>query len=139
MCSLFNIEFGSLQLSPFENTSIEKIFDRFKNRFSKVFEEELKTINRLEYVDDEFEEIYRWIGVDIPAEGDDEDCSSDSRVKQKAVEDAVVGFGFSSPSLCLRVDDQLWVFFSDTENDEQVEDQAASESQTRQRWAVTQL
>ena len=84
-------------------------------------------------MDDEFEEIYRWIGIDIPAEGDDEDCSSDSRDKQKAVEDAVVGFGFSLSSLCLRVDDQLWLFFSDTENDEQVEDQAASESQTRQR------
>ena len=28
---------------------------------------------------------------------------------------------------------------SDAENDEQVGDQAASESQRRQRWAVTQL
>ena len=26
-----------------------------------------------------------------------------------------------------------------SENDEQIEDQAASESQTRQRWVVTQL
>ena len=90
-------------------------------------------------MDDEFEEIYRWIGIDIPAEGDDEDCSSDLCGKQKAVEDAVVRFGFSSLSLCLRVDDQLWFFSSDTENDEQVKDQAASEFQTSQRWAVTQL
>ena len=83
-----------LQQSPFDNTSIEKIFDRFKNRFSKVFAEELKTIKPLEYVDDEFQDIYRWIGVDIPAEGDEEDRSSNSRGKQKAVEDAAVRFGF---------------------------------------------
>lgn len=30
-------------------------------------------------------------------------------------------------------------FCSDAENDEQVEDQAASESQLRQRWVVAQL
>jgi hypothetical protein len=55
----------------------------------------LKTINPLEYVDDEFQEIYQWIGVDAPVEGDDEDRSSNSRGKQKAVEDAVVRFEFS--------------------------------------------
>ena len=52
-------------------------------------------------MDDEFQDIYRWIGVDIPTEGDvptkgdDEDRSSNSRGKQKAVEDAVVRFEFS--------------------------------------------
>ena len=55
----------------------------------------MKTINLLEYVDDEFPDIYRWIGVDIPVEGDDEDRSSNSHGEQKAVEDAVVRFGFS--------------------------------------------
>ena len=70
------LDFGPLQQSSFENTSTEKIFDRFKNRFLKVFAEELKTINPLEYMDDEFQDIYRWIGVDLPAQGDDEDRSS---------------------------------------------------------------
>ena len=82
-----------LQQSPFDNTSIEKIFDRFKNRFSKVFAEELKSINPLEYLDDEFQDIYKWIGVDIPAEGDNEDRNSNSRSKQKAIQHAVVRFG----------------------------------------------
>ena len=71
------------------------MFDRFKNRFSKVFAEELKTINPLEYLDDEFQDIYQWIGVDIPAKGDDEDRSSNSHGKQKVVEDADVRLGFS--------------------------------------------
>jgi hypothetical protein len=67
----------------------------------------LKTINPLEYVDDEFQDIYRWIGIDMPAEapeGDDEDRSSNSRGKQKPVEDVVVRFGFSLQSLYSRVD-----------------------------------
>lgn len=97
----------------------------------------MKTINPLEYVDDEFQEIYRWIGVDVPAEGDD--LNSTSRGKQKAVEDAVVRFEFSLGFLCLRLMTN-YGFSSDAEklgeNDEQVEDQAASESQTRQRWVV---
>ena len=86
------------------------MFDRFKNQFSKVFAEELKSINPLEYVDDEFQEIYQWIGVDIPAEGDDENRSSNSRGKQKLVEDAVVRFRFSLRSLCSRVDGLIMVF-----------------------------
>jgi hypothetical protein len=67
----------------------------------------LKTINPFEYVDDEFQDIYRWIGVDIPADADDEDRSSNSRGKQKAVEDAVARFEFPLRSLCSRVDDQF--------------------------------
>ena len=96
-----NIEIrGLLQQCPFENASIEKIFDRFKSRFSKVFAEELKTINPLDYVDEEFQETYRWIGVDVPGEGDDKEedrSSSNSRGKHKAVEDAVVRFGVFFP------------------------------------------
>ena len=93
----------------------------------------MKTINPLEYVDDEFQDIYRWIGVDMPVGADEENRSSNSRGKQKAVEDAVVKlrFEFSSWSLC----SWGWWFFSD----EQVDDQAPSESQTHQRWVVTQL
>lgn len=82
------MSFGSLQQCPFENPSIEKIFDRFKNRFSTVFADELKKINPLEYVDDDFRDVYQRIGVDVPAEGDNEALSSRSRGKQKAVEDA---------------------------------------------------
>jgi hypothetical protein len=45
-------------------------------------------------VDDEFRDIYQWMGVDLPAEGgDDEDRSAHSRGKQKAVEDTLVRFG----------------------------------------------
>lgn len=128
------IEFGSLQQSPFENPSIEKIFDRFKNRFSKVFADELKTINPLEYVDEEFREVYQWIGVDVPTEDDDEDRSSRSRGKQKAVEDTTVRFGFSLQFD--EADDQL-SFSSGAQNDEQAEDEAASEDQTRLRQAVS--
>ena len=52
-------------------------------------------INPLDYVDEEFQETYRWIGVDVPGGGDDEEdrSSSNSRGKHKAVEDAVVRFG----------------------------------------------
>ena len=41
-------------------------------------------INPLEYVDDDFCDIYQRIGIDVPVEGDNEDRS---RGKQKAVED----------------------------------------------------
>ena len=46
-------------------------------------------------MDEEFREVYQWIGVDVPTEDDDEDRSSRSRGKQKAVEDTTVRFGFS--------------------------------------------
>jgi len=80
----------SLQQCPFENPSIEKIFDRFKNRFSKAFTDELKEIDPLEYVDDDFRDIYQRIGVDVPAKGDNEDRGSRSRGKQKVAEDRFV-------------------------------------------------
>ena len=58
----------------------------------------MKTINPLEYVDDEFQDIYRWIGVDMPVGADEENRSSNSRGKQKAVEDAVVKLRFEFSS-----------------------------------------
>ena len=53
----------------------------------------MKTINPLDYVDDEFQDIYRWIGVDAPTDADDDDRPN-SRGKQENVKDAVIRFEF---------------------------------------------
>ena len=75
------------QQCPFENSAIEKIFDRFKNRFSGIFVKELKNIDPRQYVDDEFRDIYQRIGVDVPGEGDDGRIRSRSRGKRRAKDD----------------------------------------------------
>lgn len=76
-----------LQQCPFENSAIEKIFDRFKNRFSNIFVKELKNIDPRQYIDDEFRDIYQRIGVDVPGEGDDGRIRSRSRGKRRAKDD----------------------------------------------------
>jgi condensin complex subunit 3 len=75
------------QQCPFENSAIEKIFDRFKNRFSSVFVKELKSIDPRQYVDDEFRDIYQRIGVDVPEEGDDGNVRHRSRGKRRVKDD----------------------------------------------------
>ncbi|KAF8182055.1 nuclear condensing complex subunit [Pholiota molesta] len=45
--------------------------DRFKNRFLKMFDKELKEIDPLQYLDDELRDLYQRIGVDVPEEGED--------------------------------------------------------------------
>lgn len=55
-------------------------------------------------MDEEFQDIYRWIGIEMPAEapeGENESRHSNSRGQQKGVEDAVVRFGFSLRSLAV--------------------------------------
>ncbi|KIM46792.1 hypothetical protein M413DRAFT_23143 [Hebeloma cylindrosporum] len=72
---------------PFENSAIDKIFDRFKNRFSSIFVKELKSIDPKQYIDDEFRDIYQRIGVDVPGEGDDGNIRRRSRGKRRAKDD----------------------------------------------------
>ncbi|KAJ3509746.1 hypothetical protein NLJ89_g5062 [Agrocybe chaxingu] len=66
---------------PFENSANEKLFERFKTKFSTLFEKELKEINPQEYLDDEFRDIYQKMGVDVPEEGEDGQVRRRSRAK----------------------------------------------------------
>ncbi|KAF4618520.1 hypothetical protein D9613_009993 [Agrocybe pediades] len=73
--------------APFENSAIERIFDRFKNKISSMFEKEAKEIDPQEYIDEEFRDIYQRIGVDVPGEGDDGKARSRARGKRRAQKD----------------------------------------------------
>ena len=53
-----------------------KIFDRFKNRFMKIFAKELRRIVPGKYLDDEFIELYDFLGVDPPEPSNDSPPSS---------------------------------------------------------------
>ncbi|KAF8875410.1 nuclear condensing complex subunit [Gymnopilus junonius] len=70
--------------TPFDNSAVEKIFDRFKDRFSKMFEKEIDGINPQDFIDDEFRDIYQRIGVDVPEEGDDGRIRARAKGKRKA-------------------------------------------------------
>ncbi|KAG6849522.1 hypothetical protein H0H93_007772 [Arthromyces matolae] len=54
--------------APFEDDSVEKIFNKFLNKFASTFEEEIERIDPRHYLDDEFVELYTFIGVDPPDE-----------------------------------------------------------------------
>lgn len=51
--------------------SLDKIFDRFKARFTKLFAKDLKRIDPAKFRDKEFQELYGFIGVDMPEESED--------------------------------------------------------------------
>ncbi|KAF5379027.1 hypothetical protein D9615_006072 [Tricholomella constricta] len=53
---------------PFQDASLEKIFDRFKTRFTKIFAKEIQRIDPSKYLDEEFLEVYNFINVDPPEE-----------------------------------------------------------------------
>lgn len=50
--------------------SLDKIFDRFKARFTKLFAKDLKRIDPTKFRDKEFQELYGFIGVDMPEESE---------------------------------------------------------------------
>ncbi|KAG5636580.1 hypothetical protein H0H81_007551 [Sphagnurus paluster] len=54
------------QQSPFTDESIEKLFDKFKSRFTKLFTKELQRIDPGKYLDEEFLEVYNFINIDPP-------------------------------------------------------------------------
>ncbi|KAH0581314.1 hypothetical protein H2248_012409 [Termitomyces sp. 'cryptogamus'] len=54
--------------SPFSDDSVRKIFDRFYSKFAQMFEKEIQHINPGKYLDEEFLELYNFIGVDPPEE-----------------------------------------------------------------------
>ena len=58
-----------LQQTPFENAAVGKLFGRFKDRFSKLFANELGDIDPTQYLDQEFCDIYQRIGVEVPEAG----------------------------------------------------------------------
>lgn len=66
--------------------TIEKLFDKFKKRFTTTFTEEIKAIEPREYVDDEFRDIYQRIGVEVPGERED-GASRRAKGKRRAMDD----------------------------------------------------
>ncbi|PPQ76775.1 hypothetical protein CVT24_010736 [Panaeolus cyanescens] len=71
---------------PFENATIEKLFDKFRKRFMTMFEEELKSIDPRQFIDDEFRDIYQRIGVEVPGERED-GASRRAKGKRRAKDD----------------------------------------------------
>lgn len=57
------------QQTPFENAAVGKLFGRFKDRFSKLFADELREIDPTQYLDQEFCDLYQQIGVEVPEAG----------------------------------------------------------------------
>ncbi|KAF8069093.1 nuclear condensing complex subunit [Lyophyllum atratum] len=51
---------------PFNDDSVDKIFDKFNSRFTKIFAKEIQRIDGGRYLDEEFLEVYQFIGVDPP-------------------------------------------------------------------------
>lgn len=47
---------------------MSKLFNKFKNRFQKIFAKELQRIDPGQFVDEEFLELYNYICVDPPEE-----------------------------------------------------------------------
>ncbi|GLB42179.1 putative nuclear condensing complex subunits, C-term domain [Lyophyllum shimeji] len=54
--------------APFNDDHVQKVFDKFNSRFRKIFVKEIQRIDPGKYLDEEFLEIYKFIGVDPPEE-----------------------------------------------------------------------
>ncbi|KIK06440.1 hypothetical protein K443DRAFT_674418 [Laccaria amethystina LaAM-08-1] len=67
------------QQTPFENAAVGKLFGRFKDRFSKLFANELKDIDPTQYLDQEICDIYQQIGVEVPDAGSRQQKPSPAR------------------------------------------------------------
>jgi condensin complex subunit 3 len=63
---ILNSEFT--QQCPFNDASLDKIFNKFHSNFTQIFAKDLHHINpgQPEYQDEEFHTLYDFIGVDIP-------------------------------------------------------------------------
>jgi condensin complex subunit 3 len=75
-----------LQQTPFENAAVGKLFGRFKDRFSKLFANELKDIDPTQYLDQEFCDIYQQIGVEVPDAGSRQQKPSPARTATQGEE-----------------------------------------------------
>ena len=67
--TFFALNSTRVQQTPFENAAVGKLFGRFKDRFSKLFAEELRDIDPTQYLGQEFCDIYQQIGVEVPEAG----------------------------------------------------------------------
>ncbi|PFH49330.1 hypothetical protein AMATHDRAFT_76233 [Amanita thiersii Skay4041] len=56
------------QQSPFEDPALSRLFERFKNRVLIMFEQDLNRLESSWFVDDEFRDLYQYIGIDMPEE-----------------------------------------------------------------------
>ncbi|PBK90011.1 ARM repeat-containing protein [Armillaria gallica] len=54
---------------PLNKVSLDKIMDRFRTRVSNLFSKDLEQINEQEHMDDDFRDLYQYIGVAVPAAG----------------------------------------------------------------------
>ncbi|KAG7448853.1 ARM repeat-containing protein [Guyanagaster necrorhizus] len=54
---------------PLNKVSLDKIVERFRTRVSKLFSKDLEQINAQEYMDDDFHDLYQYIGVAVPTAG----------------------------------------------------------------------
>lgn len=59
-------DFDFTQQCPFNDASLDKMFNKFRSRFTQIFAQELRRINPRQYQDEEFHKLYEFIGVDIP-------------------------------------------------------------------------
>ncbi|KAG6899482.1 hypothetical protein C0993_009846 [Termitomyces sp. T159_Od127] len=57
-----------LNQSPFNDASTQKAFDKFCNKFTKMYEKETECIDPGKYLDEEFLKLYQFIGVEPPEE-----------------------------------------------------------------------
>ncbi|KAM6503310.1 Nuclear condensing complex subunit [Amanita muscaria] len=57
------------QQCPLNDPALDKIFGRFKDRIYKLFSGDLEKLNADYFMDDEFSQLYQYIGIDMPNEG----------------------------------------------------------------------
>ncbi|KIK68659.1 hypothetical protein GYMLUDRAFT_68514 [Collybiopsis luxurians FD-317 M1] len=77
---------------PFDDSALDRTFNRVKDRFRKMFEQRLEKIDPGRYVDAEFEKFYKEIGMEVPeATGEpideEEDMSCEGPVVSAATTD----------------------------------------------------
>ena len=81
-----------VQQTPFENAAVAKLFGRFKDRFSKLFADDLRDIDPTQYLDQEFCDIYQQIGVEVPEAGSRQQKAAPART---AAQEEEPGLEFS--------------------------------------------
>ncbi|KAG6907366.1 hypothetical protein DXG01_009187 [Tephrocybe rancida] len=79
--------------SPFGDDSIEKIFDKFNNKFTKMFAKEIQRIDPGKYLDEEFLELYTFIGIDPPEESTGLDKTPEAPSRSQSVVQSVAEEG----------------------------------------------
>ncbi|KAF8635423.1 hypothetical protein AX15_000413 [Amanita polypyramis BW_CC] len=90
------------QQYPLGDTSLDRMFRRFKDGISKLFKADLEKLDAMRFLDEEFCDLYHYVGVDMPDEDPD---AAKTRKTLRGVPEAgrLVRFYIASPS---RVDVQ---------------------------------